>query len=190
MKKKPRSPPTPQNLANAALHYLQRYAASEASLRRVLKHRIRRAAFDNPLVASDAERIAVLNSAIEMIIETHKKTGALNDASFAETKINSLRRQGRSSRAIQQRLAAKGVSSSLIVAALELNADGAEMEEIDFKAALTLARKRKLGPFRQSAADPSRTRKDFATLARAGFSSSIAKRVLKTETPEDFLDLD
>jgi len=186
MKFTPRKIPTPQNLANVALHYLGRYAASEASLRRVLHNRIRRAARDNPDFAADTERQNSLRSTIETIIETHKRTGIINDAVFAETKINSLRRAGRSRRAIQQKLAVKGITSSIVAAALRQHADGDEADEVEFKAALALARRRKLGPFRKNPADEDRRRKDFAALARAGFSSAIAKRVLQTETTEDW----
>ena len=186
MKKKTRQIPTAQSLAKSALHYLERYAASEASLRRVLMNRIRRAAMDNPTFASDAKSQEELRSAIEIILVRHKKTGILNDATFAEVKINSLRRQGRSTRAIQQKLAAKGVPRSIISSALEQHADGAPPEEIEFAAAQALARRRKLGPFRQKPADENSNHKDFAVLARAGFSSSIARRVLKAHSEDEW----
>jgi len=186
MKFTPRKIPTPQNLANVALHYLGRFAASEASLRRVLQNRLRRAALDNPEFAADDARKAGLHSTIETIIEGHKRTGVLNDAAFAETKVNSLRRQGRSRRAIEQKLAVKGIASTHVRRALQEHAEGAEPEEIELKAALSLARRRKLGPYRKGAMSDELKRKDFATLARAGFSSDIARKVLKAEIAEDW----
>lgn len=186
MKKKPLKIPTPQSLANIALHYLGRYAASEASLRRVLNNRLLRVTMQNPQFASDVERQRVLRSAIETIVETHKRTGVLNDAVFAETKVNSLRRQGRSRRAIEQKLKMKGIVGETIITALRQNDDGAESQDVELKAAISLARRRKLGPFRQTPADADRGRKDFAALARAGFSSDIARRALKSEAPEEW----
>jgi len=186
MKKKPRKIPTPQSLANVALHYLGRFAASEASLRRVLLNRLRRVAMENQCFAGDAALQTSLRSTIETIIASHKKSGAINDAAFAETKVNSLRRQGRSRRAIQQRLGVKGIKSALIEEALAQNADGVEPEEVEMQAALALARRRKLGAFRKTPADEDKKRKDFAALARAGFSSAIARRVLQTEAPEEW----
>ena len=118
--------------------------------------------------------------AIETIIETHKRTGALNDANFAETKVSSLRRQGRSRHVIKQKLAIKGISAKLVDAALEQNADGEDPQEVELKAARALARKRRLGPFRDKPADEERKRKDFAVLARAGFSASIVREALST----------
>ncbi len=186
MKPVKRKIPTPQNLHNVALHYLGRYAASEASLRRVLQNRIRRAAHDNPDFAQDETKQAALRSTIETIIETHKRTGVLNDTAFAETKVNSLRRQGRSRRIIQQKLAVKGVKNDIVAAALENHADDAPPEVAELKAALILAKKRKLGAFRTMPADDDRRRKDFATLARAGFSSDIARKALNAEPPEEW----
>jgi regulatory protein len=184
--KRPFKAPTPQNLTNVALYYLQRFAASEASLRRVLENRLRRAAMRIPEFAQDAALQSKLRFEIENIIERHKKTGALNDAAFAETKVNSLRRQGRSRRMIEQKLAAKGLKRSVIVTALDEHADDTPPEEVEFNAALALAKKRRLGKFRQKPADEDRARKEFATLARAGFSSAIAKRVLQSDIDEDW----
>ena len=186
MTKKPLKIPTPQNLANVALYYLGRYAASEAALRRVLTNRLRRVTMQNSEFVKDVERQRVLHSAIETIIATHIKTGALNDAAFAEAKASSLRRQGRSRRAIRQKLCAKGIAGETIATALRQSDDGAEAEEAEWNAALALARRRKLGPFRKTPADADRRRKDFAALARAGFSADIARRVLKTEAPEEW----
>lgn len=178
--------PTPQNLANVALYYLQRFAASEASLRRVLENRLRRAAMRIPEFAHDGALQNKLRFEIENIIAQHKKTGVINDVQFAETKVHSLRRQGRSRRMIEQKLAAKGLKRSVIVTALEEHAEDTPPEEVEFKAALALAKKRRFGPFRQKPADEDRRRKEFAALARAGFSSAIAKRVLQCEAPEDW----
>jgi regulatory protein len=178
MKRPSRKIPTPQYLANVALHYLGRYAASESSLRRVLTNRMRRVAMENDVFAADHDLQTQLRSAIETIIETHKRTGALNDVTFAETKVNSLRRQGGSRHIIKQKLSLKGISAKLVDAALAQNAEGEAPEEIELKAARALARKRRLGPFRDKPADEERKRKDFAALMRAGFSSSIVRKAL------------
>jgi regulatory protein len=186
MKLKPRKIPTQKSLSNAALQYLGRYAASESSLRRVLENRLTRAALQNPDFAADAGRLHTLRADIEQLIEKYKKLGVLNAAFFAETKVNSLRRQGRSRRAIFQKLSAKGISGAIVGSALEQNADGASPDEAEMTAALALVRRRKMGPFRKTPADEDRRRKDLAALARAGFSLDIARRALKTKTPEDY----
>jgi regulatory protein len=178
--------PTKQNLVNVALHYLQRYAASEDSLRRVLQRRLLRAASAHADFAADHEHQQTLRSDIETIIAGHKRTGALNDQAFAETKVNSFRRQGRSRRLIEQKLRAKGIKTAIIADALAGHDEDLDPHQAELKAAMALARRRKLGPFRATAADKERLQKDFAALARAGFASDIARRVLHAESPEEW----
>lgn len=185
MKSKIRKIPTPESLARAALDYLARYAASEASLRRVLENRLRRAALQNPAFAADDELRRKLQDEIDRIVEKYKKTGVLNDAFFAEVKVNALRRQGRSMRAIKQKLAAKGLSFRAIAAALEKNADDATPEDAEYAAAMALVKRRKIGPFRKPPASDETKRKDYAMLARAGFPSAVIRRVLGTESCEE-----
>lgn len=185
MKPKMLKIPTPQSLSNAALHYLGRYAASESSLRQVLRNRLRRAVLQHPDFAEDRERMAALGQAIEQLIEKYKKLGVLNDAALAEAKVKSLRREGRSRRAIFQKLGMKGISGELVKSALEKNAEELSPEEAEEKAARTFARRRKMGPFRKILADRDVRRKDLAAMARAGFSLDVARRVLDAERTED-----
>lgn len=170
--------PTPERLANAALYYLGRYAASEASLRRVLQGKIKRYAMTDPAFAADDAARAALTEAIEGIVEKHRNLGVLNDAAYAEMKVGSMRRAGKSARRIGQSLAQKGVKAGLVGRALEAHEE--ENGEAELRAALALARKRGLGPYRRGGAseDPKQRAKEIATLARAGFSFDIAKKVL------------
>jgi regulatory protein len=168
--------PTPEKLKNIALHYLGRYAASEASLRQVLERRLLRAAHADSAFAADSEKIAELRRTIESIIAAHRKTGALNDAALAEMKVASLRRSGRSARYIRQKLTQKGVAAGLTQAALTQH--DAEDDEAEMKAALAYARRRRLGPHRTKP-DPTAAMRDFAALARAGFDASTIKKVLR-----------
>ena len=171
--------PTAQSLEGTALYYLGRYAASEFSLRRVLENRLRRTERLNPLFAGDEDLQERLRAAIDAIVEKHKKSGALNDAAFAEMKTAGWRRAGRSARAIRMRLGQKGVARGAIEQALNKNTEDGDTEDAELKAALALAKRRKLGAFRQKPAAPDQSRKDLATLARAGFSLDVARHALK-----------
>jgi regulatory protein len=177
--------PNPVRLANVALHYLGRYAASESSLRRVLENRLRKAALFDEAFGSDHKLQASLRIAIETIIEKHKKSGVLNDAAFAEMKVSSLRRSGRSSRLIQQKLGMKGIAKDTIARALEHN-DSEEGEgNSDMKAAAIWAKRRRLGPYRVGATDPARHKKDVASMARAGFSFDVVRKILDDKDLEE-----
>ena len=176
--------PTPESLGRAALRYLERYAASEASLRRVLANRIRRAAVFHPAFAADRVRQGELQAAIDRIAALHKRTGALNDPALAEMKVASLRRAGRSARAIRQKLALQGLSKTDVAKALDAH-DAESGDDADRRAARACARRRRLGPFRVPPDDtPERRRKDFAALARAGFASVIIRDILNLRSGE------
>jgi regulatory protein len=162
-------------LREAALNYLARYATTEAGLRNVLHRRIdrwARAATDRDDVT---ERAAAAKAAVTGVIQRMVDLGLLNDAAFAETRARGLALSGRSRRAIATKLATKGITPDQARAALP-DDEGSELT-----AALILARKRRIGPFRTGQAD--RTR-ELGVLARAGFSRDIAVRALATEQAE------
>lgn len=185
--KKPVKIPTPSYLANAALHYLSRYAASESSLRRVLENKIRRAAMQDAAFAADGARQRALRDEIEKIIAIHKRTGAINDEAFASAKVHSLRRQGRSGRLIRQKLSLKGVAAKTVEAALDAYNDGAEAADVELAAARAFAKRRRLGPFRPKPADFEQRRKDAAALARGGFPMDIIRKIIDA-TDLDLID--
>jgi regulatory protein len=177
-------PPDAAALQDVALTYLARYAATEASLRRMLERRIDRWA----RLAQDAEterdtiaaQVDAAKQAARSIVARLAAAGAVNDAAFAESKVRSLTRAGRSRRAIGAHLAAKGVSAEAQRTALSANAADAELA-----AALVLARRRRIGPFRGGEPpEAAGRRRELAIFARAGFSQSVAARALDTEPPE------
>jgi len=183
----PRSPsqaPDAAALQDAALAYLARYAATETSLRRMLERRIDRWARLAP--PADAGRdtitaqVAAAKQAARGVVARLAAAGAVNDAAFAESRVRSLTRAGRSSRAIAAHLAAKGVGAEALRRVLPEDTADAELA-----AALVLARRRRIGPFR--AGDPpdeAGRRRELAIFARAGFPQSIAARALDAEARE------
>jgi regulatory protein len=163
---------TPKSLENAALYYLQRFATSSENLRRVLMRRVERSARFHGTDPAEAAPW------IETLIERFTATGLLNDALYAESRAASLRRRGASARTITFSLRGKGVGGETIEAALGA-ADEAEAEP-ELAAAVRLARKRRLGPFRSGGRSDHRER-DLAALARAGFSYDTALAVIDAE---------
>jgi regulatory protein len=166
-------------LYDAALAYLARYAATELSLRRVLERRVDRwarlaAGSGDP--ETIAESAALAREAARAVIAKLAAAGAVNDATYAESRALSLIRAGRSRRAVAAHLAAKGVSSEIARAAVP-NDDASELA-----AALVLARRRRLGPFRVGAKpDAVGYRRELAVLARAGFPQAVASRALSID---------
>lgn len=174
---RPSPPPsvTPAALENAALKYLERYASSVENLRRVLMRRVDRAARAGAIERAEGqERVAA-------VVERLRARRLVNDDAYADGRARSLSRQGRSRAVIARSLAAKGVETPAIEAAL-----GAldEAGETDLHAALRFAKRRRLGPFRAAKERAARRDRDLAAMGRAGYSFEIARRVVDAETPE------
>ncbi len=122
-------PPDMAMLYDAALAYLARYAATELSLRRVLERRVERwarLAGGSGDPESIAESAAVAREAVRAVVARLAAAGAVNDTTYAESRALSLRRAGRSRRAVTAHLAAKGVSSEIARAAVP-NDDASEL---------------------------------------------------------------
>ncbi|MCA0341566.1 MAG: RecX family transcriptional regulator, partial [Proteobacteria bacterium] len=127
------------------------------------------------------------------------------DRAFACARALRLHGRGASPRLIAAHLEARGIGPDLVAEAMAgLAADlGAAGEggadagagaghtgrgssgEVAFRAAVNLARRRRLGPFRPAHQRAAMRQKDLAAFARAGFSYAIAKRLLAAAGPEE-----
>ncbi|HEY4043007.1 MAG TPA: RecX family transcriptional regulator [Rhodopila sp.] len=173
------SPPDAGSLYQAALDYLVRYAATEAGVRRVLLRRIDRWARAQPDADAAEPMVDAARAAVDGAVARLAEAGALSDAAFAESRARSLVRNGQSMRSIQMRLVAKGVTPAL---ARSVSAAGAETE---LAAALVLARKRRIGPFRATGEVDAEVRaKEMGIMARAGFARDLAQQALETSREE------
>lgn len=173
-------------LENAALYYLQRYATSSQNLKNILSRKIMRGC------AHHGQEPQEFLAALDQMIGRYQQSGLLNDIVYAEGRVQALRRQGLSRQTIRQKLTLKGLGAAEIDHALQqadettLAAEDGENPEL--AAARTLARRKKIGPWRRMPlTDPKAAQKELAALARAGFSYEIARLALETpDTGEDF----
>jgi regulatory protein len=173
---KPRRGPrkaTPDYLRNAALFYLERYASSVANLRRLLMAKVARSA------TAHGTDPAAGAATVETLLAELVRGGLLDDARYAEGRAVALTRRGASIRAIRGRLASKGVAAAHIDRALAQVRD--EMAEPDLAAALTFARRRRLGPYRSAANRVEHRERDLAALGRQGFPYEVARRVIEAD---------
>ena len=163
---------TPKYLENAALHYLGRFASSAENLRRVLMRKVDRSAR-----AHGTDR-AEGSAQVESLIRRFARSGLVDDAAYARARAASLARRGASARLIRAKLAEKGVGPDAVAAALAALAD--DGGDAELRAAVNLARRRRLGPFRATKGRPAKGEREkaLAALARAGFSYDVAKRVI------------
>lgn len=169
---------TAQSLQNAALFYLQRFATSAENLRRVLMRRVDRSA---RLHGTDRDEGATL---VAELVARYRGAGLLDDEAYARARAESLHRRGVPANGIRARLRHKGVGDDDIAVALA-SLDDAGAGDTDAAAAVNLARRRRLGPFRAAAERAAKRDKDLASLARAGFSWDLARRIIDAATPED-----
>lgn len=180
-KKAPRRP-TPERLANIALHHLERFATSAENLRRVLERRVIKAAHHHEDLDIDEAR-----GWIDDLIQRYVASGLLNDQAYADAKVRSLTGRGNASRLVRMKLKEKGLDEAVIDQALEaLSVDHADPE---LAAAVRLAKRRRLGPFADPAKRAELRDKHLAALARAGFSYDLARKVIEAEFTDELEDL-
>ncbi|WP_299381462.1 regulatory protein RecX [uncultured Kiloniella sp.] len=161
---------TAKYLGNVARFYLERYATTEVGLRRYLMRKVNLSAKEHGTIPQEGAEI------IEGLISKFRDLNFLNDARYAEGRSGSLHRKGMSLRAIRQDLSLKGVPEDLTNKAIDLIRE--ESSNPDLEAAISYARRRRLGPYRTDDKREERRDKDLAALGRKGFSFAIAERVI------------
>lgn len=167
-----------RNLENAALHYLGRYASSEAHLREIMHRKLARAR-ERGRVFDEGEA----ENWITDIVVKFRRLGYLDDSAYARMRSQALFQRGKGLRAICYDLQQKGLSEEDIDTAM--NTLQAEYDDADLEAARRFCRRRRLGPWRRRPLREGDEKRDLAALARNGFSYTIARRVLQTEDPDD-----
>jgi len=172
-------PITAKYLQNAATFYLERYPSTAEGLRRVLNRRVRRAEM------AEAPVIDNVKQAIDAIVAKFVDAGVIDDRAFAQTKARALHRRGSSTRLTRQKLSFAGIDGDTLDKAMagldqELDTDPKQRE---WQAAVALARRRRLGPFRQKDRKEHRDR-DLAAMARGGFEYQLARKVIDATDPD------
>jgi regulatory protein len=179
------NPPAPDYdaLHDAALAYLGKYAATKAMLERALERRIERWARTARSTAPEnvdeiASQVAALRRAVREIVARLAASGALDDAAWAASRTRRLFRAGQSRRAVEAHLMAKGIDAATARAALPAN------DQSELSAALALARRRRIGPFREKPPNQAGIQREMAILARAGFTHTLAAEALGMDAEE------
>ncbi len=171
-------------LENKALHYLGRYASSEANLRQILKRFAMRKCLPADAETDDTDAFRqILETEIDALITRYRALGYLDDRGFALGRARAMRARGASTRRIIQTLRAKGidaeVASEIIADGLEANTDP-ETLSAETAAARIYAQRRRLGQYASPASQAKPNWKDrhLASMMRAGFNYATAKSAL------------
>nr|WP_298797773.1 RecX family transcriptional regulator [uncultured Acetobacter sp.] len=201
-------PPDRKVLREAALAHLARFSTTRQGLEQVLLRRIarwERAALKAGMEREDVSTAAAaLRPVVQAVAEDMIALGAVDDAAFAQNRARRLVRSGRSGRAVQAHLAARGVEADVREAVLEQVVEGFSPAEVELSSALVLARKRRLGPFagapslrpprtvapkeeeseRGLSPEEAEQRRALGVLARAGYGRDVALKVLEMDPAE------
>ena len=189
-KPKPRTPKIPKKvthdrLRNIALYYLGRYASSSANLRQVLHRRVQKSAYHHKDTHMQQASIWIDEIVADMI-----RMGYVDDKTYAINKAQSLHNRGTSLRTIYQKLLQKGLDKETIQHAIDsLGDEGAEnpQQDTDLIAAIRYAKRRRIGVYRiKPPTEPQKQhQRDFASLARNGFSPDICQKVMSAESADE-----
>lgn len=159
--RKPRPPLDADKLNELALAYVARFATSRARLAAYLMRKVRERGW-----AGAGE------PPIEALVAKAAAAGFVDDAAFALSKARSLTSRGYGEQRVQQALHTAGIKDGDGDAAR----DHARDEAVE--AALSFARRRRIGPFAAERAEPSAREKALAAMVRAGHGFRLAKAIL------------
>lgn len=153
---------------NSAAYRLSRKMMTERELTMAIIRKAKQKFED----ISDTQLAAVARAAVDFGI----RVGALDDHTYAEVKVRSGVRLGKSKRLIARKLREKGIEAQ--------TAEEALAQANDRLAAVAFARKRGYGPYRRHLLDDKRLAKELSAFARNGFSFELAKVVLEMDVNE------
>lgn len=169
-----KTPPPPLNMERMrglALHYVGKYATSQAKLSNYLRRKINERGWDD-----------VSGPDVDALTERLCDLGYINDAQFAEARSRTLVRRGFGKRRLDDDLRAAGIAEK----------DGAnaraEAEASRFTAAENFARRKRIGPFATEAASPEKRQKQLQAFLRAGHAFDLAKRFVNAD-PRDLIEM-
>ena len=168
-------------LEELALAYVARFATSAGKLSAYLRRKLRERGWEGEgepgIEGEDAAKPDVAGPDVAGIVARFVALGYVDDAGYARAKGGSLLRRGYGERRVEQALAAAGIGE-----ADREEARASEREQR--RAALTMVRKRRFGPFGPPLSNPVQREKQVAALLRAGHPLASARVLVDAETIE------
>ncbi len=165
-----RRPPPPLDAASLerlALRYVERFATTRARLTDYLVRKIRERGWEgdrgNP----------------EGLAEKFAELGYIDDRAFGEARAAAMARRGLGKRRVSGVLRQAGIDEEDV----EALAPGIEARGLE--AALTFARKRRIGPFATVVPDRPQREKQIAAMIRGGHDFTLARRIASMSPGEE-----
>ncbi|MEO6717181.1 MAG: RecX family transcriptional regulator [Novosphingobium sp.] len=165
----PRQPPKPlgpARLEELALAYAARFAVSAAKLADYLRRKLRERGWEG-----EGE------PPVEAIVVRFVTAGYVDDAAYARAKSASMLRRGLGMRRVSQAWQAAGIAE-------EHREEARASEGAQRRAALALARKRRIGPFGAVCQDRAGREKQIAVMLRGGHPLDSARELVNAASIE------
>lgn len=163
-----RPPLDPATIRALALHYVGRYATTQARLARYLGRKLRERGWVETSPAPD----------VQAIVSDFVRLGYVDDDAFATARVNSLLRRGYGVHRLNTALRHAGISPEMAGAATQIDAEAAR------EAAMNFARRKHLGPFGPPLDDPKARARAFAAFGRAGHSYETTRIILELDAED------
>lgn len=180
-RKTPRPPKkiSERYLHNSGLYYLQRFTASSAHFRSVMMRKVKKSCYYHK--DQNYDECALM---VDALVEKFQTLQLLDDEAYTKGLITSLRRSGKSRRAVLNKLKIKGLPTEMVAKTLEAydSETSDNPQDAERHAALIFAKKKRLGPFTRQKETPHA--KALASMARAGFSYDTCRYVLDMDPQE------
>lgn len=171
---RPRPALDPATIRALALHYVGRYATTEARLRHYLARKLRERGWAESAAPPE----------IEKLVSEFVRLGYVDDESFAANRAASLLRRGYGEKRIGSALRQAGIASGKAEFAAQMDRDSAR------SAALAFAQRRRFGPFGPPLPDAKTRTRVVTAFLRAGHSFEIVREILAiAPDDDDFRDL-
>ena len=169
--KRPPPPLDAPALERLALRYVERFATTRGRLADYLNRKIRERGWDGAAAdpAALSQRMADL--------------GYVDDLVYAQAKAAAMGRKGLGARRVTMALRQARVEES------EAGQIAPAIAERAVEAALTFARRRRLGPFGSAPPDRPARDRQMAAMVRAGHGFALARRIVEAREPIDLEEL-
>lgn len=154
-------------LEELALAYVARFSTTAAKLERYLRRKLRERGWDG----EGEPRLGAL-------VERYVELGYVDDEAFARARADSLLRRGFGRRRVRQALGEAGIAE-------EVRESVSPGEGEARRAALTLARRRRFGPFGAQGLDKALREKQIAAMLRAGHPLDNARQIVDAANAAD-----
>lgn len=159
--RRPRPPLDSRGLRDLALHYTARFATTRAKLAAYLARKLKDRGWAGETMPD-----------LQALADEFAASGYVDDEAFARSRAESMARRGYGARRIAIALHQAGIEEEVRAETLET------AQESAFTAAITLARRRRFGPFGDAARDSAVRQKQIAAMIRAGHGFDVARRIV------------